>query len=243
MLRRPVGRWWGSDLIGQGVDGREKRMSVIVELSIAPDEFELGRILVLSGATNLTLETMVPLGERSIPFFRLYDDGFDSFEASVREHPAVDQLELVNRHGDESLYALDWLTADDAFLTTIREADAHLLEATGAPDRWQFELRFPSHEHVSGFAADCADADIDFEIDRIFNPTRPDAGPWYGLSEPQRETLVAAVERGYYAIPREVSTKELAEELGVSDQAVTERLRRAIGTLTRNALLSLEDEQ
>lgn len=217
-------------------------MSVIVELSIVPEEFELGRILILPGATNLILETMVPLGERSIPFFRLYDEGSHAFEESVRDHPVVDRLELVNRHGDESLYALDWRTDEDEFLGTIREANAHLLEATGTHEVWQFELRFPSHEHLSGFAEDCSERDIDFEIQRVFNPTRPDVGPWYGLTEPQRETLVHAVERGYYAIPRQVSTNELAEDLGVSDQAVTERLRRAIGTLTRNTVVTFEEE-
>ncbi len=217
------------------------RMSVIVELSIEPDEFELGRILVLSGATNLTLETMVPLGERSIPFFRLFDDDSTEFERAVRDHDAVDRLELVNRHDGESLYALEWRTADDAFLTLITEANAHLLEASGTPDAWQFELRFPSHDQVTGFAEACADNDITFDIERVFNPTRPDAGPWYGLTKPQRETLVYAVEQGYYAIPRQVSTNELAEDLGISDQAVTERLRRAIGTLTRNTLVTIEN--
>ncbi|WP_249361517.1 helix-turn-helix domain-containing protein [Haloterrigena sp. H1] len=33
---------------------------------------------------------------------------------------------------------------------------------------------------------------------------------------------------GYYDIPRGCTTAELADELGISDQAVTERLRRAI---------------
>lgn len=217
-------------------------MSVIVELSIEPEEFELGRILILPGASNLTLETMVPLGERSIPFFRLYDGGPKTFEESVRDHPAVDRLELVTRHGEESLYALDWRTAEDEFLGTVTEANANLLNASGTPDVWQFELRFPTHEHVSGFAEDCAERDIDFEIERVYNPTRPDIGPWYGLTEPQRETLVHAVDRGYYAIPRRVSTNELAEDLGVSDQAITERLRRAIGTLTRNTVVTYEEE-
>lgn len=41
---------------------------------------------------------------------------------------------------------------------------------------------------------------------------------------------------GYYDIPRGCTTKELADELGISDQAVTERLRRAIGSLVRHTL-------
>jgi len=62
----------------------------------------------------------------------------------------------------------------------------------------------------------------------MVNPTRPESGPWYGLTPLQRDTLIQAVQGGYYSIPRGVSTQELAETFDISDQAVTERLRRAI---------------
>ena len=76
----------------------------------------------------------------------------------------------------------------------------------------------------------------------MYNPTDPEAGPWYGLSEPQREALMLAVRMGYYDIPRGCTTEDLANELGISDQAVTERLRRAIGTFGRHTLLTPEAE-
>lgn len=75
------------------------------------------------------------------------------------------------------------------------------------------------------------------DIERIFNPTKPDAGPWYGLTATQRETLTYAAEEGYYSLPRQISTKELADRFDVSDQAITERLRRGIATLVMNTLL------
>jgi hypothetical protein len=50
------------------------------------------------------------------------------------------------------------------------------------------------------------------------------------------------VEGGYYDIPRRMSTKDLAEEFGVSDQAITERLRRAIVALTENTIAVPEIE-
>lgn len=74
-------------------------------------------------------------------------------------------------------------------------------------------------------------------IKHIYNPTRPDAGPYFGLTPAQREILGYAVESGYYSLPREVSTQELADEFDISDQAVTERLRRGISTLVLNSLL------
>ncbi len=39
-----------------------------------------------------------------------------------------------------------------------------------------------------------------------------------------------------------MSTQDLANDLDISDQAVTERLRRAIVTLTENTLIAMTEE-
>lgn len=211
-------------------------MSVIVELSLPAQQFELGRILQMEGDTRIVLETMVPLGERSVPFFRLRD-GRAAFEDDVSHHPAVRGVQLVNDHDGETLYALDWEIEPETLFDGILRMGANVLQATGSARNWAFELRFPSHESLSDFQEYCNDAGFDIDVQRVYNPTRPDAGPWYGLTAPQREMLARAVEGGYYSIPRRISTATLAEEFEISDQAVTERLRRAIDSLVRNTLL------
>lgn len=218
-------------------------MSVIVELSLPAESFQLGRILATEGNARISLETMVPLGNRSIPLFRHHGSSQTAFETRVREHPAVADIQVVNAHDDETLYALDWQIDDDAFLAEVVALDGHLLEATGGTDAWGFELRFPSHAALSEFQEHCFDADLPLDIKRIYNPTKPSAGPWYGLTDPQREMLMYAVEAGYYSLPRRASTQEIADEFGISDQAVTERLRRAIETLVTNTLLLAEADE
>ncbi|SDR44646.1 helix-turn-helix domain-containing protein [Natronobacterium texcoconense] len=47
------------------------------------------------------------------------------------------------------------------------------------------------------------------------------------LTDRQREVLSLAVERGYYELPRETTTKELAVDLEVSRRTVDDHLRRA----------------
>jgi predicted DNA binding protein len=218
-------------------------MSVIVEITIPSAAFELGRILRVEGGTQITLETMVPLGGRPTPFVRVRNDQRETFERSVREHSAVNEITLVNTHGDETLYALDWEPSEKSLLRAILNLDAVLLDATGNADTWALELRFPSHDALSAFQDHYIDEDIQVSIERIYNPTKPDAGPWYGLTPPQRETLAHAVESGYYSLPREMSTKELADGFDISDQAVTERLRRGIATLVSNTLLIGDTEE
>jgi hypothetical protein len=217
-------------------------MSVIAELTVPAEGFELGRILAVEGAARLALETMVPLGERPVPFVRLHEDARESFEAAVREHPAVTDLVLVDSHEGETLYALGWDIAENSFFESIQTAGATLLLATGAADTWHFELRFASHDVLSAFREECSEAGVPLDITRVYNPTKPDAGPWYGLTPQQHEALTLAVRRGYYAIPRGASTQDLADELDISDQALTERLRRAIVALTTNTLLVPDSE-
>ena len=211
-------------------------MSVIVELTVPPTEFQLGRILSVESAAKITLKTMVPLGTQAVPLFQVVGETDDSFQSDVNAHEVVSDINVVNKHDGTVLYALDWTVAADTFLDRIRTHDGHILEAEGGQDRWTIQIRFPSHDTLAAFQADCNDTQTPIDIKRIFNPTNPDAGAWYGLTAPQRETLVFAVEQGYYSLPREASTVAVADEFDISDQAATERLRRAIDTLVSNTL-------
>jgi len=105
------------------------------------------------------------------------------------------------------------------------------------PIRGNSSCGFPDHDALSEFRTHREDAQILLEVQRVYNPTKPDAGPWYGLTELQREAIMLAAQTGYYDIPRGCTTKELADELGISDQAVTERLRRAIVSLVTYTLV------
>ena len=212
-------------------------MGVIVELSIPADTFQLGRILTMENDTTITLDTMVPLGNKAVPFVRVHGSARDSFEASVRDRSSVSEVHVVTTHDDEVLYALDWEPTDETFLKQIKQLDGHILEATGSAEQWNFQLRFNTHNALSTFQQNCFEEDIPLNVIRIYNPTKPDAGPFYGLTNPQRDTLMMAVENGYYSLPRRASTEDLAEEFDVTAQAITERLRRAIETLVANTLL------
>jgi hypothetical protein len=58
----------------------------------------------------------------------------------------------------------------------------------------------------------------------------------YDLTPAQREALAMAVDRGYFSSPREVSLSELATELSISKQAVSQRIRRANEKVLRGNL-------
>ena len=218
-------------------------MSVITEVRIPPDDFDLGQILRLDGASAIELETLVPSGEVTVPLFWVYEPLEDGFLDTVERYPTVNSVTEMDVFEDRTLFRLEWDASQDRLFQCILNNQGQILSATGTPEGWHFELRFPNREAMSQYQTCCEDAHISSELVRVYNPTDPGAGPWYGLSEPQREALMLAVRMGYYDIPRGCTTEELADELGISDQAVTERLRRAIGAFTRQTLLIPEPEE
>lgn len=56
------------------------------------------------------------------------------------------------------------------------------------------------------------------------------------LTEKQRETLEIALRTGYYEQPRGADLADLADEIGVSKSAVSQRLRSAEAKIIKNAL-------
>jgi hypothetical protein len=192
-------------------------MSVIAELQVTADAFELGTILDVSAEATVELERMVPLGQLAVPFVRVHHAHREAFVNRVSSHRSVKRLQEMDRFESETLNALEWDVSRDVLFSTMEELDAQLMNARGTSTRWKLEIRFPSHGALASFHDRCDDADIDLTIDRTYNPTKPGTSPWFGLTPQQRETLVRAVEAGYYSIPRQISTKELAEEFGISD--------------------------
>ncbi|RDZ34363.1 MULTISPECIES: helix-turn-helix domain-containing protein [Haloferax] len=217
-------------------------MSVITEVRISPGDFELGQILELDEASAIELETLVPSGDVTVPLFWVYEPVRDHFLETVRRYPTVDNVTEVEVFDNRTLFRLDWDASQDHLFQCILDQGGQISSATGTSEGWDFEIRFSQREALSEFRTCCEDAHINLDVIRVYNPTDPGVSQWYGLSEPQREALTLAVQMGYYDIPRGCTTQELASELGISDQAVTERLRRAIGAFVRRALLTPEPE-
>jgi hypothetical protein len=83
-------------------------MSVITELQVAPDAFELGRLMRLRDHATVVLERMVPLGQTPVAFFRVRDEARDTFEEALTDHPSVETVTRLQRWKGETLYVLEW---------------------------------------------------------------------------------------------------------------------------------------
>ncbi|WP_254536513.1 helix-turn-helix domain-containing protein [Halomarina litorea] len=166
-------------------------------------------------------------------------DDFEALERALDEDTTVTNVAPVADTGTRRLYRMDW-HGDGLERSTwpvLVEEATIVQRITGTKDGWVFRVAFPDRAAFGRYREFCDDHDIDYEVFRIYEERYgPDATPDFGLSEKQHHILSLATERGYFDVPRKVELATLADEVGISHQAASERIRRAQATLNRNAL-------
>ena len=210
-------------------------MTVLATIAIAADAFDLGA--VLSGyETRVELTQFVPVDGGLVPYFWAENHDLDAFEEEVRADHRVAALTHLNGSVDRRLYQVEWAEGMDGLLTALGEHDLLVEQATGNDDEWTFRLRAHDREPLAAFQATCTDHGITLEVrDVHHNPDDPDQSS-YGLTEKQQEALLLAQTNGYFATPQEHSLRELAEEVGISPQSFSRRLKRGHDTLITKTL-------
>lgn len=188
-----------------------------------PDlEVEVERI-----AAHGTESTMPCLWASGVDFAAL-DEAFsaDASVAGVIEDRAFPE---------EKYYQIDWSELVERRVDAFIDHEASILQAEADADGWRLRFRFVTRDQFDDFRAFLAERDYSFTLLDLAEPEAPRR--WYGdLTTAQREALVVASERGYFEVPREVTTRELAAELDVSHQALSELLRRATDNLVRSTV-------
>ena len=212
-------------------------MSSILEVSIDSEDFVLGRALNVDFDVTITLEEVIPTGNRAMPYFWVSGDALDAFEESIETDPTVDEIQQHLRLTDSALYRARWAEQVRSLLYSIAEEGGSILDGVGSAGTWRFTLRFPDRESLSNFRERCRELGISLNVDRLASVSADQRYTEYGLTAKQRETLATALEQGYFDVPRETTQQELAAELGVQSSSASETLRRAMAELIANTLL------
>lgn len=221
-------------------------MTVLVEFRVSTERFELGALVDRHGDLSAELERIVPTEGRVIPYVWVtgsasaLDDLTASFEetASVESMSILDELTVGGTGDREYLYRIEWNVGELDVVRGIVDADGTILEGRSQEDRWLLRFRFPDHADVAAFYQFLADNDItDFTIESIYElRTRSGRGGSDDLSSEQRTALTLAAQRGYFETPRETTLAEIGDELGISQQATSERIRRALKRVVFSSL-------
>ena len=219
-------------------------MSVILEISIPAEDFVLGQALRADADITIRLERVVPLEEGSVPYFRVQNNDLDSIETALREATDLEGFDVVDSVDGEALVRVKWTADTDGLLDALTLTGGSLLEAIGTSDSWELQIRFDDHEDLTRFYRHCVDSGISMTLRRMHNPGIPDhRGFEFSMTETQKQTLLEAFDAGYFDIPRQTTLVELAEKLGVSDTAASQRIRRGITTLLLATLVEVSSDE
>jgi predicted DNA binding protein len=217
-------------------------MTVIVEFTLPADSFPFGRATNGDPNVRVQLERLVPLQETRIPFVWATGEAFEQFEQHLRDSEIVKYVEALTRVGDSVLYYVEWYTDKETFLDTVSDMKCSIMEAH-RESGWSFTMRFRDHADLTRFHQFYQDHEFPVHIDRVYAPeeeSRTEYG--FGLTPEQRETLIMAVEKGYFDVPRGTKLDEIAEAVGITSQAASERVRRGAETVLRKSLIGLVAE-
>jgi hypothetical protein len=206
-------------------------VSLVADFSLPRSELLLGDV-PSDWTGRVQFERFVPATPDPFPFVRVRGDR-EAFAASARADPAVASLTERDVTSSWTRYRLVW-TPDARRSIRHLFGDPVVLEAVAVRD-WSFSVRFPEFAHVAVFRETAETSGFPLELHRLREESRTEDATT-DLTDLQRETLALAIRRGYFEVPRSVTLSDLAAELGVSKQAVSERLRRALALLARDAL-------
>jgi hypothetical protein len=103
---------------------------------------------------------------------------------------------------------------------------------------WVVEAIMPDRTVLQEFAENCKSEGVQLDLVRIGETDRLGGAQQYGLTDLQAETLLKALDWGYYDVPREANLEEMSERFDVSHQALSERVRRGLASLIENTVAS-----
>lgn len=214
-------------------------MSTIAEVRLPADEFVLGTALnePLSAEFEFvrSISVGMPTGASGL---WVRGDDLGPVEGAFRCDDSVAAVDQLARLREGRLYRVEWSKRSWAFPRLFGEESAWVLRAVGSEGEWRLRLLFPDRESLSAANREWADAGLSLTVDSIHELRQSLNDDQFGLTESQHAALVTGFTAGYYDIPRRTNINALAEQLGISHQALSERFRRGHAALVKNTLIN-----
>lgn len=211
-------------------------MSVFAEFHVPTDSFALQQTLQRASETVIEIERVVATDELLTPYFWVTGGEFETFRSAANADPSVEDLVKLDTFDEAVLYRANWTENVESLVYAYTQIGAVIFDATGTSDIWELQMRFDDSDRLRDFRSFCVENDLPFDLQRRHELTGPRTARQYGLTEKQREALVTAWENGYFDTPRQISLEDVATDLDISQQALSNRLRRAHQTLVANTL-------
>ena len=214
-------------------------MAVVVVGRVPVEEFALAQTLSTVPDVEFSGGRIVQSSEEEVvPILWARGNDREEVDDALTDDPTTEETTILVDLDDEWLYRMRWTDRVNLVVQMILDSKATLLDAEVAADReaWSLRVLYPTRDELSKTYDFCDANDVTFEIRKVHELDTEPAGQ-YGITENQYAALRAACEGGYFKIPRETNLDVIGEELNLSHQAVSERIRRGTDQLISETLL------
>lgn len=201
-------------------------MGLTAEFRLLSEEVELVDVVRAVPDCTITIEyNDQTFAGPIVTLIRVVGRSLDAVETALENADYVQELALIS---DDGLVRVYHLVLDGPWRAEMDEITFNktLIERVRVTkDGWQLKQQFANRDELAAYRDSCLRAGADFRLDRLYESgSTSETIP--GVSEKQREALLAAYEAGYFTVPRQTSLEEIAAELGISQSALAERLHR-----------------
>jgi len=171
--------------------------------------------------------TAVPDESAGFALVKLTARDVDAVLAAMRDHARLSKVSVMAR--------------DDGIATVRIETTAPLLlvaaKRSGLPIEMPLDIEngvaevevTGEHERVAALGKRFDEMGLEYELERV----RQRVDPIRLLTDRQQELLLAAVELGYYDVPRRSTLTEVAGHVGIAKSTCSETLQRVERTVVR----------
>ncbi|WP_424000113.1 helix-turn-helix domain-containing protein [Haloarcula salina] len=205
-------------------------MATVAEFRLPTEAFVLGHLFERYPGAGVEIERVVPTGDTILPYIWLEGVDGDDAAAALDGTSGLEGVDVIDTVNGSSLLRCRY-ASENGGVEAIVAADVTLLSAVGDAKGWTVQVRGDSPTDISAFHRTCTDAGLDPTLVELHDLTETGGAP--SLTESQREALVLADEMGYFDDERQVTLAEIASDLDISRQALSNRLRRGYRTLVR----------
>jgi predicted DNA binding protein len=156
-------------------------------------------------------------------------------DAAIRSDRGVAAVERFGERADGWTYRVTWEGRPHRLIRRLVTGGVTILSARGRDGRWRLRVLASDRAGIRRASDTFEELDCEADCRSVSGFTGEPARS--RLTDEQREALRTASEAGYYKVPRDATMGNVAERLGISHQALSERFRRAHGKLIANELL------
>ena len=186
----------------------------------------------LDSDSSVTFERRVGFRGTGSPVLKITAVDPDVIRSIIGASPAVDNLRRLSGGEPEAdVLEFDWQDTLPSFLRTLDSLDATILSARATAQSWRLTLRVPDRADASVLLSETSGLARRMTVEQISRDGAIERGASSELTPAQREALELAIQRGYFEVPRQSTVEDLATEIGISDSAVSQRLRRGMASL------------